>query len=113
MAVLRLDQFTIDPANTGEMLTRHAALVAAVKDAFPGLIEVQLAKVDDQRWIDVWRWDSLASAQAAVAGASAIPQAGAAFSLTKASPWNSPRSSMCDSHAARSRQGSGRSLRQA
>jgi hypothetical protein len=83
MAVLRLDQFTIDPADTGEMLTRHAALVAAVKDAFPGLIEVQLAKVDDQRWIDVWRWDSLASAQAAVAGAPAIPQAGAAFSLTK------------------------------
>jgi hypothetical protein len=55
MAVLRLDQFAIDPADTGEMLTPHAALVAAVKDAFPGLIEVQLAKVDDQRWIDVWR----------------------------------------------------------
>jgi hypothetical protein len=83
MAVLRLDQFTIDPADTGELLTRHGALVAAAKDAFPGLIEVQLAKVDDQTWIDVWRWDSLASAQAAVAGASAIPEAAAAFSLTK------------------------------
>ncbi len=81
MAVLRLDQFTIDPADTGELLSRHGALVAAAKDAFPGLIEVQLAKVDDQTWIDVWRWDSLASAQAAVAGAPAIPAA--AFSLTK------------------------------
>jgi hypothetical protein len=47
MAVLRLDRFTIDPADTGELLTRHAALVAAAKDAFPGLIEVQLAKVDE------------------------------------------------------------------
>jgi hypothetical protein len=83
MAVLRLDQFTIDPADTGELLTRHAALVAAAKDAFPGLIEVQLAKVDDQTWLDVWRWDSLASAQAAVAGAAAIPEAAAAFSVTK------------------------------
>jgi hypothetical protein len=83
MAVLRLDQFTIDPADTGEMLTRHAALIAAAKDAFPGLIEVQLAKVDDQTWLDVWRWDSLASAQAAVAGAPAIPEAAAAFSVTK------------------------------
>jgi hypothetical protein len=83
MAVLRLDQFTIDPADTGELLTRHGALVAAAIDAFPGLIEVQLAKVDDQTWIDVWRWDSLASAQAAVAGAPAIPEAAAAFSLTK------------------------------
>jgi hypothetical protein len=69
MAVLRLDQFTIDPADTGELLTRHPALVAAASRALPGLIEVQLAKVDDQTWLDVWRWDSLASAQAAVAGA--------------------------------------------
>ena len=83
MAVLRLDQFTIDPADTGELLTRHAALVAAAKDAFPGLIEVQLTKVDDQTWLDVWRWNSLASAQAAVAGATTIPEAAAAFSLTK------------------------------
>lgn len=83
MAVLRLDQFTIDPVDTGELLTRHAALVAAARDAFPGLIEVHLAKVDDRTWLDVWRWDSLASAQAAVAGAPAIPEAAAAFSVTK------------------------------
>lgn len=83
MTVLRIDHFTIDPADTGEMLTRYAALTAAVKDAFPGLIDVELAEIDDQTWIDVWRWDSLASAQAAIAGAPAIPQAGAAFSLTK------------------------------
>ena len=67
MTALRLVQFTIDPADTEEMLTRHAALVATAKDAFPGLIDVQLAKVDDRTWIDVWRWDTLANAQAAVA----------------------------------------------
>jgi hypothetical protein len=83
MTVLRLDRFTIDPADTGEMLARHAALVATVKDAFPGLIEVQLAKVDDQTWLDVWRWDLLASARAAGAAAASIYEAAAAFSLTK------------------------------
>ena len=83
MTVLRLDHFTIDPADTGEMLTRHAALVATAKDAFPGLIEVQLAKVDDQTWIDVWHWDTLANAQAAATQGPTIPEAGAAFSLTK------------------------------
>ena len=83
MAVLRLDRFTIDPADGAELLSRHAALVAAAKDAFPGLLGVELAKVDEQSWIDVWRWDSLASAQAAVAGAPSIPQAGAAFALAK------------------------------
>ena len=83
MTVLRLDHFTIDPADTGEMLTRHTALVATAKDAFPGLIEVQLAKVDDQTWIDVWHWDTLANAQAAAAQGPTIPEAGAAFLLTK------------------------------
>lgn len=83
MAVLRLDRFTIDPADSEELRSRHAALVAAAKDAFPGLLGVELAQVGDQTWIDVWRWDSLASTQAAVAGAPSIPQAGAAFSITK------------------------------
>lgn len=83
MAVLRLDRFTIDPADSRELRNRHAALVAAATDAFPGLLGVELAQVDDQTWIDVWRWDSLDSAQAAVAAAPTIPQAGAAFSLTK------------------------------
>jgi hypothetical protein len=36
VAVLGLDRFTIGPAKTGEPLTRHAALAAAVKDAFQG-----------------------------------------------------------------------------
>ena len=31
MAVLRLDQFTIDPAGTGELFTRHAAPAAAAR----------------------------------------------------------------------------------
>jgi hypothetical protein len=83
MAVVRLDRFTIDPADAGDLVARHAALVAVAKDAFPGLIEAQLAKVEDDGWLTVWRWDSLASAKAAMAEAPSIPQAGAAFSLAK------------------------------
>jgi hypothetical protein len=83
MAVLRIDRFTVNPADTADLVARHAALVTAAKDAFPGLIDVQLAQVDDRTWIDVWRWDTLASAQAAVASAPAIPQAGAAFALAQ------------------------------
>ena len=41
MAVLRLDRSTTGPAGTGERPTQHAALVAAVRDAFPGLMETQ------------------------------------------------------------------------
>lgn len=35
MVVLRLDRGTIDPADTAQKLTRHAAVVAAAKGAFP------------------------------------------------------------------------------
>jgi hypothetical protein len=48
MAVLRLGRFRTGPAGTGEMLTSRAALAAAVEDAFPGLIDMQLAKAGDQ-----------------------------------------------------------------
>ena len=41
MAVLRLDRSTAGPAGTGELPTQHAALVAAVKDAFPPFVETQ------------------------------------------------------------------------
>lgn len=53
------------------------------KDAFPELIEAQLARVDAQAWLTLWRWDSLASAKAAIAQAPSIPEAAATFSLAK------------------------------
>ena len=83
MAVCRLVRFTIDPADTEKMLATRAALVTATRAAFPGLTEARLAKVDEETWIDMWRWDSLAQAQAAIGGAPAFPEAGVAFSLIK------------------------------
>jgi hypothetical protein len=76
----------------GEPLTRHAALVAAVKDALPGVIEVQLTNAGDQKWIGMWRWDSLASAHVAVADRGP----GRHSRSPEASPRNSPRSAMHD-----------------
>jgi hypothetical protein len=40
MAVFRLTRFTIDSANTEEILATRAASVTAVRDALPGLIEI-------------------------------------------------------------------------
>jgi hypothetical protein len=75
--------FKTDPADTQEMLARRADLVAVVRESYPGLIQAQLAKIDDETWVDAWRWDSLASAQAAIAHAPDLPEAAAAFSLTR------------------------------
>jgi hypothetical protein len=48
MATLRLARCTIDPAHTQAVLAKRAALVAAIRDAVPGLIQARLAKADDQ-----------------------------------------------------------------
>jgi hypothetical protein len=85
MTVLRIDRFTVDSTRTEEMLARRNALVAATREAVPGLLEARLARVDDHTWVDMWRWDSLANAQAAAqrAQAGGIPEAGAAFQLAR------------------------------
>ena len=66
MAVIRLDRFTADPATTDELISRRNALVAAVRNATPGLLQARLTRVDDETWIDMWCWDTRAHVQAAV-----------------------------------------------
>jgi hypothetical protein len=84
MAVVRLDRFKTDPARIDELITRRNALVAAVRQATPGLVQARLTRVDDETWIDMWCWETLAHAQAAakLAQTGQIPEAGAAFALT-------------------------------
>ena len=79
MAILRLGRFRAGPADTGEMLTSHATLGAAVEDAFPGLTGMQLAKAGDRRGTGVALGLTRRRA-VGVADAPGIPQAGAAFS---------------------------------
>jgi hypothetical protein len=83
VAVLRLTRFKTDPADVEAMLEKRAALIAAVRKSYPGLLQAQLAMADDETWIDAWRWDSRESAQAAISNVPAIPEAGAAFALTR------------------------------
>jgi hypothetical protein len=83
MAILRIDRFKIDPADTEQMVARRNAVVEAARNAFSGLVDTRLVKLDDHTWIDMWRWDSRAGAQKAIDNARSIPEAGAAFSLVK------------------------------
>lgn len=83
MTVLRTDRFTIDPGQGEELLRRRNALLAAVRAALPGPTEARLTREDDRTWVDHWRWQSPADAQAAVelARSGALPEAGAVFEL--------------------------------
>ena len=84
MAVIRTIRFEVAPADVEEMIARRNALVAAVRNAFPGLTKACLARAGDQVWIDSWRWESAASLDAALQAAAtgALPEAGPAFALT-------------------------------
>lgn len=39
--------------------------------------------VGEDTWVDMWRWDCAANMDAALAGGPSLPEAAAAFSLTR------------------------------
>lgn len=82
MDVLRITRFTVDPADVADMQHRRSVLIAATRRAVPGLRETCLTRHDPDTWVDIWRWDSLANAQRALAEVAATPEAARAFALT-------------------------------
>jgi hypothetical protein len=83
MSVLRLTRLTVDASRTDEMLTRRAALIEAVRRMTDGLTETKLARVDDETWLDVWRWESGEALDEVTAAAPNLPEAQAAFALVR------------------------------
>ncbi|MEV0646473.1 hypothetical protein AB0I28_14540 [Phytomonospora sp. NPDC050363] len=77
MSLIVLTRFAIDPADAGELVTRHAALVEAQRGT--GLTNAGLGRIDDANWVGVWRWES-AEHLAAVRAAPG-PEAAHAFAL--------------------------------
>jgi len=82
MEVIRIHQYTVDPAAVEELIGRRATLIDAIRAAHPGLAETRLIRKHDGTFVDTWRWDSAAQMQAAFAAIREFPQAAAAMSLT-------------------------------
>ena len=70
---IELVRFTVHPDRRDEFLSGRPPALAALAEAFPGLIEARLAEADDGSWVDVVRWSSRAEAEAAAAGCTEIP----------------------------------------
>lgn len=83
MAVIRTTRFAVDPADVETMQARRRQLLAAVRAAFAGPAEARLVRLDDETWLDIWRWDSADARRAALARAPGLPEAGAAFAVTR------------------------------
>jgi hypothetical protein len=83
MTILRLTRFSLDAGRTDEMLATRAMLIDAVRAKVPGLTETRLARVDDETWLDLWRWESAEALAAALAVAPTMPEAAAAFGMIR------------------------------
>jgi len=83
MTVLRIHQYSVDPAAVEELTTRRGTLIDAIRAAHPGLAETRLIRNQDGTFVDTWRWDSAGQMHAALAALPEFPQARAAMSLTR------------------------------
>lgn len=81
MMTMELARYRIDPTTTDELQTRWTTAVAAIRARFPGLVTAQLARLDEDTFVDMWQWESREAALAAADGAPGVPEAAALFEL--------------------------------
>jgi hypothetical protein len=81
MAVYELARFRVDPENAEKLVSSRDDMVAAMRRRFPALLDARLARLDEDTWIDVWRWSDLEAAKSAAATASEVPEVARMFSL--------------------------------
>ena len=82
MTVTRTHHYTVADADLDELLARRAALITAVRAAYPGLTGTQLTRLEDGTFTDTWRWDT-AERMRAARPATELPEARAAMSLVR------------------------------
>jgi hypothetical protein len=58
-----------------EMIRRRPALEAGVREKLPGLLDIQLLRLEDGTYIDLLRWESREAADAAIDRYATIPEA--------------------------------------
>lgn len=81
MEAFELARFRVDPNKTEQLRSSWQVAVDSIRSRFPGLLEANLARLDENTWLDIWRWESADTAKAAAEGAHAVPGAAAYFAV--------------------------------
>ena len=74
-----LATFTVRAGEEASVLAERPQMIAALRDAFPGLLGAWLAKRDDGSWVDVILWHSREEAEHAAKNVEGVPAAKAWF----------------------------------
>jgi hypothetical protein len=74
MYVLELACFRAEPQHAAALHRRRGPLVMALRERFPGLRKLELAKVGDGRWLHLGFWEGREAAEAAANGMFELPE---------------------------------------
>jgi hypothetical protein len=74
MYVLELACFRAHPKHVAALVGRGGPLVHALRRRYPGLRKMQVARVDDGRWLQLGFWDSREGAEAAASEVFDMPE---------------------------------------
>jgi len=77
--VFELAAFTVREGHERALLDERAVMIAALRQAFPGLVSSWLTRRDDGSWLDVILWESRDKADHAAAHAGEVPEAATWF----------------------------------
>ena len=83
MSALELARFTVDPEDVAEMLAARPAMVAELRENFPGFRRISLGRLDERTWLDVVEWETREAAEAAMAKVMELPGCQRVFSFIK------------------------------
>jgi hypothetical protein len=77
--VFELAAFTVREGHEQALLAERAAMIAAMRGAFPGLRSAWLTRREDGSWLDVILWRSRDDAEYSAAHVTEVPEAAAWF----------------------------------
>lgn len=58
-----------------EVLALRPAMIGAVRERFPDLLDARLVRMDDGTWLDIVRWRTRAAAEQAAGAFAEVPEA--------------------------------------
>jgi hypothetical protein len=74
--VLELACFRAHPKHVAALIGQGGPLVRALRNRYPGLRKVQVARVEDGSWLQLGFWDSREAAEAAASEVFDMPEMG-------------------------------------
>jgi len=71
--IIELARFTVRSGEEEAFLAKRPAMLAAARARLPGLVRIELVKLDDGEWLDIVVWKDRESAERAPQLAEGIP----------------------------------------